>query len=137
MAIAGNNEFRFESKMPLVMDRVAVTTTVTAMRPRLASVALLQYKPAEFYFVMRFSEALTTGSGTVKVKAGSQVLFEQAVSFSGNVFVSGRQAVDLADVQGQQAIFVEVDVLVAGDTGASGTIDACLAVEQPLAISGC
>lgn len=133
---AGVSELMFPA-MPVNMAAVAQTQTDANMRPRLGPLAVLDYKPTEWRYLLRLSSAPTQGSATVKLFADDALIASDVVALNGNSTISNRMAVNVANVAGESRLSVAVDVTAAANAGITATLDSVVSVEQPVVLSGC
>lgn len=92
-------------------------------RPNIGPLAFLAYKTGELRYSVTGVGALV---GTISVKAGTTVLGTADINGNGG----GRFTVDLAVLQGQERLELQIDVTTAG--AATAQVWAALDVEQPV-----
>jgi len=137
--IAFKSEFGFEAKAVVPVNAVlaAAHTTPEVMRASLGPLSYLAYKPATFSALVRVPDANGAGQVTVKLNDGTSDLASIVVDLTAAQESGTSVDVDLAGVTGAAKLRVIVDVGTAADVSTEITVDAKLAVEQPLVMSGC
>jgi len=137
--IAFKSEFGFEGKAAVPVGAVLLGAYITpeVMRASLGPLSYLAYKPATFSALVRVPDANGAGQVTVKLNDGTSDLASIVVDLTAAQESGTSVDVDLAGVTGATKLRVIVDVGTAADVSTEITVDAKLAVEQPLVMSGC
>ena len=133
---AGISELTF---YPLNVNMAAVAATEhnINMRPRLGSLAILDYTPTEWRYLLALSAAPTTGNVTIALKSDGAVVASEVVALSGNSTISNRLQVPVSAIAGEARLSCEVDVTAAADAGITGVFHSVVSVEQPVTLTGC
>jgi len=135
--LAASSALIFEPAMPVDMATVKVNTSLEAVNPRLGPLWAIQFKICTMRYVVRLSAAPTQGEGLLKLVAGSVVIHESSINFSGNSVISLAIPVDLSQVAGESELKAVLEVTAGADAGITATLDSWLTVEVPVTISGC
>ena len=135
--LAGKTIIPMEPKMKFLADAVGTTATPDSLAGELGPLSVLTYKPAKFQYLVRLSAAPTVGSLTVRLKAGATVIRSEVIPLNGVTVVGNSVGVSLAEVAGETPLTVEADITAAADAGITGTLDAFVSIDQPVALTGC
>jgi len=136
MIVAGINEVSFEPKMPVKMDATGETETPQNMRPVQGPLVNLRYKPTQWRYNVRFSQAPTVGAATLELRANGQVIKTVTINPVGVTQFDGATRVDLSGVSGDATLSVALVVSTAADAGVTAQVDSVVSFEIPLTSNG-
>ena len=134
---AGKIRLPFEPKMPVKLDVAGVTRTPTPLRPTLGTLSVLRYKPCRVAFWVKYSAQPTTGSASLNLYAGEEVIASASLDVVGAIASGGAFDVDLSSIAGETKLSVGYDVDGVGDDNITVEVDAYLDIDLPIMQSGC
>jgi len=137
MRISNKTQFGFEPVATADATATGVQhTTDTAWAVKLGSLAAWTIKTCQWKYKVALNQATAAGAATLNLKAGGTVVGTVAVDLTAGDAV-GVVEIDLAGIEGQTRIVMELDVTTAADAGTVAEIAGALDIETPLIVSGC
>lgn len=136
--IAAVNEFNFGGAHTFSGDALGTHVTPEGMRPRLRGIAAMAYKPAAAGYLVRLNQATVAGAATLKLTDGVNTLCSVNLDLTTAQELSGELPnVDTTAVQGQSALYWELEITTACDAATTVTVTGRLEVEHVPMTTGC